>query len=396
MNLKGLMTNGGKCMVLGISGLFLLSACGNKGANGMNAVREYAVIEVQPTNTELSSSYPATIRGKQDVEIRPQVSGFITKLCVDEGAVVRKGETLFTIDPTQYESAVQTAVAAVNVAKSNVNTQELTVNNKRELYKKNIISDYDLQTAENQLATAKASLAQAEAQLVSARQNLSFTKVSSPSDGVIGTIPYRVGSLVSPSITSPMTTVSEISEMYVYFSMTEKQLLEMTRKDISLEEQIKNMPAVQLKLSDGSIYGDSGRIEMVSGVIDQTTGAVSMRAAFPNKNHILRSGGTGSIVMPYQLNDVMIIPQKSTYELQDKVFVYVVGDDSKVKNTQVEVFSINDGKNYVVTSGLNAGDRIVFEGAGTLREGTEIKPITPEAAAEKMKAMTQQPAAPQK
>lgn len=383
-------------MVLGISCLFLFNACGNKNAGGMNAVKEYAVIEVQPTSTELASTYPATIRGKQDVEIRPQVSGFITKLCVDEGAVVRKGQTLFTIDPTQYQSAVQTAIAAVNVAKSNVNTQELTVNNKRELNKKNIISDFDLQTAENQLETAKASLAQAEAQLVSARQNLSFTQVSSPSDGVIGTIPYRVGSLVSASITTPLTTVSEISEMYVYFSMTEKQLLEMTRKDISLEEQIKNMPPVQLKLSDGSIYAESGKVEMISGVIDQSTGAVSMRAAFPNKNHILRSGGTGSIILPSKLNDVMIVPQKSTYELQDKKFVYVVGDDSKVKNTQVEVFSIDDGKNYVVTSGLKAGDRIVYEGAGTLRDGAEIKAITPEEAAAKMKAMSQQQAAPQK
>lgn len=395
MKLKGLVMNGGKCMVLGISGLFLLNACGNKNANNTNAVKEYAVIEVQPTNTELASTYPATIRGKQDVEIRPQVSGFITKLCVDEGAVVRKGQTLFIVDPTQYESAVQTATAAVNVAKSNVNTQELTVTNKRELNRKNIISDFDLQTAENQLATAKASLAQAEAQLVSARQNLSFTQVSSPSDGVIGTIPYRIGSLVSPSIATPLTTVSEISEMYVYFSMTEKQLLEMTRKDSSLDEQIKNMPPVQLRLSDGSVYAEPGRIEMVSGVIDQSTGAVSMRAAFPNKNHILRSGGTGSIILPSQLNGVIIIPQKSTYELQDKKFVYVVGNDSKVKNTQIEVFNIDDGKSYVVTSGLNAGDKIVYEGAGTLRDGVEIKPITPEEAAAKMQKMTQ-PATPQK
>ena len=196
---------------------------------------EFAVITVETTTANLTNSYPATIRGKQDVEIRPMVSGFITKLHVDEGSVVRKGQVLFSIDPVQYQAAVNSAKAAVETAKAAVNTQELTVNNKRELNKKNIISNYDLQMAENQLAQTKAQLAQAEAQLVNAKNNLSYTSVTSPSDGVVGNIPYRVGSLVSPSVANPLTTVADISEMYAYFSMTERQLLSQIREGGSIK-----------------------------------------------------------------------------------------------------------------------------------------------------------------
>ncbi|WP_336533130.1 efflux RND transporter periplasmic adaptor subunit, partial [Bacteroides acidifaciens] len=217
--------------------LALLSGCGNKG-NDTGKVPEYAVQELQKSTANLTTAYPATIKGKQDVEIRPQVSGFITKLCVDEGASVRKGQVLFIIDPTQYEAAVRTAQAAVATAEAAVRTQQITVDNKRELNRKNIISDYDLSMAENTLAQSQAQLAQAKAQLTTARQNLSFTQVKSPSDGVINNIPYRLGALVSPSIATPMTTVSEIDEVYVYFSMTEKELLAMTKSGSTIKEEI--------------------------------------------------------------------------------------------------------------------------------------------------------------
>lgn len=193
------------------------TSCGKQGQNGSQMIGEPAVVSVSSSNVELISSYPAVIKGKQDVEIRPQVSGFITRLAVDEGSVVRKGQTLFIIDPVQYEEAVNAARAAVNVAKANMATAELTAQNKRELAKNNIIGAYDLQMAENSLLSSKALLAQATAQLVNAEKNLSYTRVSSPSDGVVGTIPFRVGSLVSPSIVTPLTTVSDISEMYAYF-----------------------------------------------------------------------------------------------------------------------------------------------------------------------------------
>ena len=263
----------------------------------------------------------------------------------------------------------------MRVAEASVSTQKLTVDNKRELNKKEIISDYDLEMAENQLASYEANLAQAKANLASAEDNLSFTLVSSPSDGIVGTIPYRIGSLVSSSVAEPLTVVSDISKMYAYFAMTEKQLLEIT-KGGDIDKALAEMPDVKLQLADGSIYPYSGRIETISGVIDQTTGSVTLRAAFPNEGKVLRSGGTGNVLVPYLLENVMAVPQSATVEIQDKKFVYVVQDDNTVKNVEVTVFHINDGKNYLVTSGLNPGDRIVVEGVQALTDGQKITPIT--------------------
>ena len=355
--------------------LALLSSCG-QGDKSTGKAPEFAVITVETTTANLTNSYPATIKGKQDVEIRPMVSGFITKLHVDEGSVVRKGQVLFSIDPVQYQAAVNSAKAAVETAKAAVNTQELTVSNKRTLNQKNIISDYDLQMAENQLAQTKAQLAQAEAQLVNAQNNLSYTNVTSPSDGIVGTIPYRVGSLVSSSITTPLTTVSNIDEMFVYFSMTEKQLLEMSRQNGTTANALKSFPAVQLKLADGSVYTETGKIETVSGVIDQSTGSVRLRATFKNPNHLLKSGGSGSVVIPYKSDNVILIPQTATVEVQDKKYVYVVKADNKVASTMIEVAQLDNGADYLVTAGLKAGDRIVVEGIASLQDGMQIKPIT--------------------
>ena len=359
------------------------TSCGKQGQNGSQMIKELAVVSVSSSNVELISSYPAVIKGKQDVEIRPQVSGFITRLAVDEGSVVRKGQTLFIIDPVQYEEAVNAARAAVNVAKANMATAELTAQNKRELAKNNIIGAYDLQMAENSLLSSKALLAQATAQLVNAEKNLSYTRVSSPSDGVVGTIPFRVGSLVSPSIVTPLTTVSDISEMYAYFSMTERQLLGFTANGTSSKDILSTMPSVQLKLIDGTIYADTGKVETMSGVIDQTTGSVSIRAKFSNKSKILRSGGTGIVLVPANMTDRILVPQKATYEIQDKRFVYVVDDKSTVKSTPIEIFTLDDGQNFVVTSGLKAGDKIVVEGISSLKDGMQIKAVTPEQAAAK-------------
>ena len=351
--------------------LALLSSCGNKG-NDTGKAPEYAVQELQKSTANLTTAYPATIKGKQDVEIRPQVSGFITKLCVDEGASVRKGQVLFIVDPTQYEAAVRTAKAAVATAEAAVRTQQITVDNKRELNKKNIISDYDLSMAENTLAQSQAQLAQAQAQLTTAQQNLSFTQVKSPSDGVINDIPYRLGALVSPSIATPMTTVSEIEEVYVYFSMTEKELLAMTKSGSTIK-----IPAIKLQLIDGTEYSIEGKVDAITGVIDQSTGSVSMRAIFPNKEHILRSGGTANVLIPYTMDNVISIPQSATQEIQDKKFVYVLQPDNTVKYTEIGIFNLDNGKDYLVTSGLNAGDKIVIEGVQTLKDGQTIQPITP-------------------
>lgn len=370
--------------------LALLSSCG-QGNKGTGSAPEIAVMEVNTTTANLTNSYPATIKGKQDVEIRPMVSGFITKLHVDEGAVVRKGQVLFTIDPVQYQAAVQTAKAAVETAKAALSTQQLTVDNKRQLNQKNIVSDYDLKMAENQLAQTRAQLAQAEAQLINAQNNLSYTEVTSPSDGVVGIIPYRVGSLVSASIATPLTTVADISEMYAYFSMTERQLLELVREGGTIKEILDKMPDVQLQLIDGTMYADSGRVETISGVIDQTTGSVNMRALFPNERNILRSGGTGNVVFPNPLHDVIMIPQSATTEIQDKKFVFTLQPDNTLKNTEIKVFTLDDGKYYYVTEGLKKGDKIAIEGVQSLKDGEAITPITPaDKEAEYQKALKDQ------
>lgn len=382
-------------MVMQSRRLFLLAlsvsllSCGGSRKGGQQSASDYAVMTVAPRSVVLTSSYPATFKGRQDVEIRPNVSGFITRLCVDEGSSVRKGQTLFVIDPVQYEEAVNVARAAVEVAKANVATAKLTAENKRELQTKNIISKYDLQMAENTLASAEAALAQARAQLVNAEKNLSYTNVSSPVDGVMGKVPFRVGALVSPSTTMPLTTVSDISEMYAYFSMNEKQLLQLIRQDSTSRKILEKMPAVSLAMADGVLYPEQGKIETISEVIDQTTGSVSVRATFKNPQRLLRSGGTGAVIIPSNLHDALVVPQKATYEIQDKRFVYTLQPDSTVKNVEVSIFPLDNGKEFVVTSGLTPGDRVVCEGVGTLRDGMKIIPITPEQSAAKVKAMTQ-------
>ncbi len=356
--------------------LAVLCSCGQSN-RGTGAAPEYAVIEAQATTANLTNSYPATIRGKQDVEIRPMVSGFITKLHVDEGSVVKKGQVLFTIDQVQYLAAVKTAEASVATAKAALQTQELTTQNNRELNKRGIVSDYQLSTSENQLAQAKASLAQAEANLVNAKRNLEYTEVTSPSNGIVGEIPYRIGSLVSPSMSTPMTTVADNSEMFAYFSMTERQLLSMVREGGSTQEILDKLPSIRLQLIDGSLYPDSGRVATISGVIDPTTGSVSMRALFPNEHNILRSNSTGNVIFPNPMQNVIMIPQSATTEIQDKRFVYVVQADNTIKNTEIKTFTLDDGQNFFVTDGLKPGDKVVVEGVQALTDGQAITPITP-------------------
>ncbi len=363
----------------------LLTSCGSKSNNMGEASSDFAVVTLQPTETELQTSYPATIKGMQDIEIRPKVSGYLVKLLVDEGATVRKGQPLFLIDSEQYSAAVKAAQAQIKVCRANIATQKLTVENKRMLFKQNIISSYDLQMAENTLASYEAQLASAQANLQSAQDNLRWCTVSSPADGVVGTIPYRVGSLVSASSAEPLTTVSNIQKMYVYFSMTEKQLLALTRESGDVNAAIKNMPSVSLVLADGSTYSQNGTISTVSGVIDQTTGSVQMRATFENASHVLRSGGTGSILIPTHSTDAILVPQKATFDVQDKKFVYVVNADKTVATREIEVLTQNDGQTFVVTSGLKAGERIVVDGVNQLKNGQKINPITPAQAAANQK-----------
>ena len=332
---------------------------------------EYAVMTIATTDREIPINYSATIRGRQDIAIYPQVSGTIFELCVNEGQTVSKGQPLFIIDQVPYKAALQTAEANVAAAKAGVATAQLTYDSKKELYAKNVVSQYDLLTAENTLLTAKAQLAQAEAQRVNAAHNLSSTAVKAPANGVVGTLPYRVGALVSASIPQPLTTVSDNSDVYVYFSMTENQLLNLTRQYGSIANTLKNMPDVRLVLNDGSVYDRTGRIESISGVIDTSTGSVQLRAVFPNADGLLHSGGAGSVIVPNIHKDCVVVPQVATFELQNKVYVYKV-EDGKATSSMIDVEKINNGREYIVKSGLTPGDVIVAEGVGLLREGTPI------------------------
>ena len=373
-----------KKILLSFVALGLCIGCSKQQQGLPELDNNVAVITVQPQDAELSVSYPASLKGVQDVEIRPKIAGFITSINVKEGQNVSRGQVLFQIDNAQYAAAVKAAKAQIEVVKTSISTQELTVENKKLLHSKQIISDYDLKLAENNLQSLKAQLQAAQSQLASAQDNLNWCTVTSPASGVIGMIPNKVGSLAGPSMVEAFTTVSDISTINAYFSMTEKQLLELVRVgNGGLQAAIKQMPQVELELSDGSIYEQKGTIDAVGGVIDPATGAVQMRATFSNANRILRSGGSANIKFPVVKAKAIVIPQEATTEIQDKKFVFVVGQDNKLKMTEITVENQNDGSTYVVKSGLNAGDRIAVEGVQNLKEGMEIKPITPAESAQR-------------
>ena len=375
-----------KFLLLAAVAVMFASCGGQQGKMGDN---EFAVRTIQTQNTELQTSYPPTIRGRKDVEIRPKISGFITKLCVKEGQSVKKGQLLFEIDNVTYQAAVRQAKAAVNSAEAQLNTSKLTYENNQKLFANNVIGTYELQSSKNSYENARAALAQAKASYVSAKQNLDFCYVTSPADGVVGDLPYRVGALVSSSSTEPLTTVSDINTMQVYFAMTEKDMLEMTKTKGGMHAVISEYPAVKLQLADGTTYGHDGKVAAVSGVIDQATGSVSMRADFPNPEHLLKSGGSGYIVVPHVSNNAIVIPQDAVAQVQDRYFVYVVGKDNKVKYTNVTVNPDNDGKNYIIESGLKVGDRIVVKGITALKDGMQISPITEAQYQEKLKKTSQ-------
>lgn len=359
-------------LLKGLGLAFILTLCVScKERTSQPMGGDYKTMDITLSSRMLHSDFPATIQGKQDVKIYPQISGLITRICIREGADVKKGQTLFVIDQTPYKAALETAEANVESAEANVATAQMTADSKEELFRENVISNFDLQQARNTLRSAKASLAQARAELTNARNNLSYTEIKSPVDGTAGMSPYRIGALVSPSIQTPLVSVSDNGEMYVYFSMTEKQILALSRQKGSLTNALDAMPEVGLLLSDGSEYPEKGKVDAISGIIDSSTGAVTLRAVFPNANHILRSGGTGNVRLPYEKKDCIVIPQTATYELQDKVFVYKVVD-GKTKSAQITVFGINNGKEYIVESGLKTGDVIIAEGAGLLRDGMSV------------------------
>lgn len=347
----------------------LCGACHSAQKTEENAT--YKTLTVKKEDRTLLSEYTARLDGQQVVEVRPQVSGLITRICIGEGQQVRRGQLLFVIDQVPYRAAVTEAEAGVKSAEAALATARLDLESKQVLREKNVISDYDLSTARNTLAAAEASLATAQARLVNARNDLSYTEVKSPVDGVAGMIAYRVGALVSSSIQEPLVTVSDDSRMYAYFSLTESQVIDLMEQYGSLDEFIRQMPDVELRMSNGKVYEEKGRISAVSGIVTAGTGAVTLRADFPNAKNLLRGGGSGTVILPTFRKQCIVIPQGATYELQNKTFVYKVVE-GKAQSAPVTVFRLNNGTEYVVESGLQAGDVIIAEGAGLMREGTAV------------------------
>ncbi|MBQ2796633.1 MAG: efflux RND transporter periplasmic adaptor subunit [Tidjanibacter sp.] len=355
-----------------LTALATLSSCGERAQKQPTVEKTYKIMTVESADRTLKTGYSATINGCQTVEIRPQVSGMITEILINEGDFVSKGQVLFVIDQTPYKAAYEIAQANVKSAEASLATAQLILDSNKELFAQDVVSEFDLMTSRNDLAEAEARLALARAEEINATNNLSYTEVRSPVNGVASMIPYRVGALVSSNINMPLVTVSDDSEVYAYFSMAENTMLDMIQQYGSLREAMREMPDVELVMSNGQTYKHKGHIDAISGTISATTGAVSLRASFPNRQRLLRDGGSGQVVIPSVLKDAIVIPQAATYELQERIFVYKVVDGRAV-SSQIKVMAQNNGVEYIVTEGLSVGDVIVAEGAGLVREGAVIK-----------------------
>ncbi|WP_449388092.1 efflux RND transporter periplasmic adaptor subunit [Chryseobacterium lineare] len=372
-----------KNSVLSIMTISLLTSCGgdnkNSGTPGMGGPQgeqTYPVFTVQSRSTDLYRDYPVTIDGQEVVNIQPKIDGYVKQVYIDEGAVVHKGQTLFTIFNPQYQQELENAQAAVISAKADLNSADMAVRKVKPLVQKDIVSKFELESAEYTLQMRKSALNQANSKVATAKTNLNYTRITSPINGVVGSLPMKTGSYVSSTSTTPLTTISDTGNVFAYFSMSEKQLLEFLRDTpgATVQEKLKSSPSVTLLLSDGSEYDQKGTLEAVLGQINSQTGSSSFRANFPNPKGLIRSGASGTIRLTEHLDKVVMIPQKSTYELQGKRFVYVVNADNTVKSVEVEVMDITKDQYFVVTKGLKAGDKVVFDGAGTLKNSTKIKP----------------------
>ena len=357
-----------KTLLIVLAGLSIASC---KSRTVEEETSDYKTLIVKLENRTLMQGYSARLDGQQVVEVRPQVSGLITRICIDEGQKVRKGQVLFVIDQVPYQAALAEATANVKSAEANLATAKLNLESTEVLREKNVVQDYDLNAARNELAVAEAALAQAQAQEMSARNNLSYTEVKSPVDGVASMIAYRVGALVSSSISEPLVTLSDDSNVYAYFSLNESQITSLTEQYGSLDEFMKRMEDVELQMAGGRMYGKKGHISAVSGIVTTGTGTVVLRADFPNDRGLLRSGGSATVMVPTTLAQVVVIPQSATYELQNKTFVYKVVN-GKAQSAPVTLYRLNNGTEYVVEEGLQPGDVIIAEGAGLVKEGVNV------------------------
>lgn len=369
--------------------LFFIFSCSTGSSKTNNAGNKAIALPVQHIDTTTAitvKDYLATIEGKVNVEIRPQVEGILEEIYVDEGAFVEEGQKLFKINSLPYQEELNNALANENVEKAKLENAQLEVERLKPLVDNDVISEVRLRTAQSEYDVAKASLDQASAAVASARINLEFTTIKAPVSGFIGRIPRRIGNLVSGS--DPLTELSDISEVYVYFAMSESDFLYFRKKygkqdsTAQTTDTTQLIPNVSLIMADGTVYPETGVVDAINGQVNRTTGAISLRATFPNKDYVLRSGNTGTLKMEERQPGVITVPQVATTELQDKVFVYTLSADNKVKQQAIQVTG-KSGDQYIVQSGVNVGDRIALSGMDKLSDGMEIKPLNvPETSAE--------------
>lgn len=358
---------------------FLLACSSKKADQNADAqpISEYPVLTLQPQSVTTSIKVPATIQGQQVVEIRPMIDGYIENIYVQEGAVVTKGQLLFKIRNPQYEQALRSAEAAIKSAQADVSTAEMNLEKVKPLVEQDIVSSYELKSAKYTLEAKRAALAEAKATLINAQANVGYTIIRSPQNGVISTIPYKVGALVSSTSTDALTTMSNTGNIFAYISMDEKQLLNFqgTVTGKTLQDKLNHLPEVSLMLADGTIYPLKGKLETASGIIDTETGSLSLKATFPNSRGVISSGASGTVVIPFKTPSAIVIPQSATYELQDKRLVYIVADSNKVKPVGIKTSATDDGQYFIVSNGLKQGDKIVTSGITGLKDGVKIKPI---------------------
>lgn len=357
----------------------ILYSCGSSSGAPANSYQQAPVVlPVLPVNSvdaTVHQEYSASLQGSQDVEIRAQVDGYLDRIFVDEGAYVRKGQPLFHITDRPFVEQLNNAKAGLAAAQAALSNAEINYNKLKPLVESNIISPVQLRSAQTTYDAAKASVEQARAQVQNAEINLGYTTVKAPVEGYVGRIPHKTGSLVGMGTAEALTVISEIKEVYAYFSMSENDYLQFQQQfpGKTFEEKIKQMPAVQLVLADGSIYPHAGKVQLIAGQFDNSVGAISFRAAFQNPDRLLRSGNTGKLRIPMQLKEMIVVPQEATFAVQDKIFVFHVSDSNKVASVPIRV----SGKTpayYFVESGVKSGDRIVYSGIGTLQDGMVIVP----------------------
>lgn len=340
------------------------------------------VYTVDVSDATTIKNYLGTIEGKVNVEIRPQVEGILEEIYVDEGTFVEKGQKMFKIDASAYEEVLNNTIATQNVAKARLENAKLEVERLKPLVENDVISDVRLRAAMSDYDIAKASLDQAAAAVRSAEINTGFAIIAAPTSGYIGRIPKRVGNLVAKGDKDPLTVLSDVEEVYVYFSMHESDFLYFSKikaKEDSIEgvdntKNRLNFPEAILILADGEEYSEKGKVDAINGQVDRTTGAVSLRASFRNVGNMLRTGSTGTLKISEVKKAVVQIPQVATSDLQDKTFVYLLDDNNQVRRKSITI-SGRSKDNYIVSQGVNVGDRVLLSGLDKITDGSTIIPI---------------------